>query len=281
MKITKVLLVFLLVMSMALVTAFLAVFTIPDEVKLNVRLGDSQKNKLQCYRNPEAKPIDRNGDIAIFVWNIYKQSKENWRESLEQYSQSASLGLLQEVSMTEEFKAYASKSSWYRSHVDAFSAFGVSSGVLTLSKNSPLLACAYLEVEPWILLPKSGIYAVFPLSDERELAVVNLHSINFTYGIEEYEQQIARLAEALKAHQGPIIFAGDLNAWSVERFDAIRDGLEHLGLKEVKFTPDNRTQFVNGMPLDYIFYRDLELISASSPISEASDHNPLLVKFRL
>jgi hypothetical protein len=48
----------------------------------------------------------------------------------------------------------------------------------------------------------------------------------------------------------------------------------------VAFAPDNRKQFINGMALDHVFYRELNVVSAQSPVTSASDHNPLLVSFR-
>jgi endonuclease/exonuclease/phosphatase (EEP) superfamily protein YafD len=57
--------------------------------------------------------------------------------------------------------------------------------------------------------------------------------------------------------------------------------LAKLGLIEIEFSPDNRTQFVNGMPLDHVFYRGLNVVEASSPVTQSSDHNPLLVSFSL
>lgn len=285
----------LLLLAFIITTAliYLIAFTIPDKVKLNISQGDSHnsshknsqptslKDSLRCFENKQAEPIDQNSELNILVWNIYKQSKPNWQQALKLYTQDTRLALLQEVSMTDEFKDYTKGSTWFSSHVDAFSIFGLSTGVLTLSTNSPLLACAHIEFEPWLQLPKSGIYATFRLSDGRKLVVVNLHSVNFTYGVEEYEKQIHALVVSLKKHQGPIIFAGDLNAWSLERIDTIKKTFDQLGLIEVKFDPDNRKEFINGLALDYVFYRELKLISSETPITDASDHNPLLVKFRL
>lgn len=259
----------------------MSIFRTPDTARLHVSQGESKKGGLKCYNNKKAKPIDNSGELNILVWNIFKQSEKNWRKSLIDYSRNVRLALLQEVSMNDEFKAYTEKSTWFSSHVDAFSVFGLSTGVLTLSINSPLRACAYIEYEPWIQLPKSGIYSLFTLSDKRKLVVVNLHSVNFTYGIEEYEKQITALVDALKKHQGPVIFAGDLNTWSLERITSIKATLDELNLIEVKFNPDNRKKFINGMALDHVFYRELQLVDAKSPSTNASDHNPLLVKFRL
>jgi endonuclease/exonuclease/phosphatase (EEP) superfamily protein YafD len=281
MKTVKRLFLFIIVVSVSVIAAYYYVIKIPQTPLLNVSNSGILNEALQCYENKEAKAIDQNGRLDIFVWNIFKQENDAWRESLEEFSQNTSLGLLQEVSMTDDFKSYARKSKWFSSHVDAFSAFGVSSGVLNFSVQSPLRACAFLEIEPWILLPKSGIYAVFRLTDKRKLAVVNLHSVNFAYGIEEYEKQITALSNALKTHKGPVIFAGDLNTWSMERFNSINVLLGQHGLKKVEFSPDNRKPRINGKALDHVFYRELELVTAQSPSTEASDHNPLLVKFRL
>lgn len=281
MKKVKWSLYFMVLFSIAVVISYFSIFTVSSTAQLNINQSISQDHSLQCFENPQAEFIDNNGQLDILVWNIYKQSEPSWQQELELYTKDSSLALLQEVSMNDEFKAYTQKSNWFSSHVDAFKVFGNSTGVLTLSTSSPLLACAHIELEPWLQLPKSGIYATFRLSDGRELVVVNLHSVNFTYGVEEYEKQINELVEALKKHQGPIIFAGDLNAWSLERIETIEKTLNQLKLIEVKFDPDNRKQFINGLALDYVFYRELQLISAESSISIASDHNPLLVKFKL
>lgn len=272
---------FLVLFTITAVLSYFSIFTVPSTAQLNINQSSSQGHSLQCFENPQAEFIDNNSQLNIVVWNIYKQSEAGWQEALEMYTKNTSLALLQEVSMNEDFIAYSNNSNWFSSHVDAFSVFGSSTGVLTLSTSSPSLACAHIEFEPWLQLPKSGIYSTFRLSDGRELVVVNLHSVNFTYGVEEYEKQINKLVDALKKHQGPIIFAGDLNAWSLERIASIEKTITQLGLIEVKFEPDNRKQFINGLALDYVFYRELKLIDSESPITDASDHNPLLVNFKL
>ncbi|GHY80674.1 hypothetical protein VCSRO169_1785 [Vibrio cholerae] len=130
-------------------------------------------------------------------------------------------------------------------------------------------------------LPKSAIYARYRLSDGQELVVVNLHAVNFTYGTQEYRQQLTALLDELRDFTGPVIVAGDFNSWSEARMALLSTQLASVGLQEVRFSPDNRTTFINGLPLDHVFYRGLQLEKAEAPISDASDHNPLLVRFRL
>jgi len=46
----------------------------------------------------------------------------------------------------------------------------------------------------------------------------------------------------------------------------------------VRFTDDNRRRAFD-RPLDFIFYRGLNVDEASVLVTRASDHNPLLVEF--
>jgi endonuclease/exonuclease/phosphatase (EEP) superfamily protein YafD len=281
MKKTIIVLLIAIMTVTAGIATFFYVFKLPINAQLSVLQDNVQGESLECFKNEQAMPVDDEGILKVLVWNIYKQSREGWRDSLLQYSHDSQLALLQEVSMTPEFKDYINTANWFSSHVDAFQSFDIATGVLNLSLESPLLACAYLEAEPWLQLPKSGIYAVYRLSDGRKLVVINLHSVNFTYGTAEYRQQLAALMADLKQHQGPVIFAGDLNSWSAERINIIRRLLRQVGLTEVKFSPDHRKKFLTGLALDHVFYRGLTLQDAGAPVSDASDHNPLIVRFSL
>jgi endonuclease/exonuclease/phosphatase (EEP) superfamily protein YafD len=215
------------------------------------------------------------------VWNIYKQNREGWSEELSRLSSDAQLLLLQEASLNTGLKQWLSEQGWEGNQVNAFKVMGESAGVINLARTTPNLACGYTEMEPWLRLPKSGIYARYPLSNGQELAVVNLHAVNFTYGTNEYQLQLQALANELSQHTGPIIVAGDFNSWSEERMTVMKQVLTSLGLNEVSFSPDNRVRFISGLPLDHVFYRGLKLENAKAPESDASDHNPLLLSFSL
>ncbi len=254
-----------------------SIFTIPDSPTL---VSDGVA-ALQCKQYESQMPIDKEGHIELVVWNIYKQQNDGWEEALKSYSQNAQLLVLQESSLTPELQSWIVNQEWHSQQVEAFKAFDTTAGVLTLSNATPLKACAYLKREPWLQLPKSSLYTLYQLSNGQELAVINIHAVNFTIGTEEYEQQLKQGYEALKAHQGPIIFAGDFNSWSEARMNAMQSSLEGLGLEEVRFSPDNRTEFVTGLPLDHAYIRGLVVEKAKAPISGASDHNPLLISLRV
>lgn len=270
-----------LILAAITVVGYQSVFTVPKQDQLSFISTSGVELSLECYKNSQAKLLDHEKHINLLVWNIYKQNRENWEEELTKFSSGAQLVLLQEVSMTSDFQYWIQQQKWFGNQVDAFEAFDATAGVLNLSIDTPSAACAYTELEPWLRLPKSALYATYPLSDGTKLAVVNIHAVNFTYGTEEYHRQLNTLVEALLNHKGPVIVAGDFNSWSEARLKVMSQALQRVGLKEVSYDIDNRKQFITGLPLDHVFYRGLELIKAEAPISSASDHNPILVSFKL
>ena len=257
------------------------VFTLPEQGQISSISQGNIAPSLQCYRSDSAKPVDLNGELNVLVWNIYKQNRPNWHASLQTLVEGKQLVLLQEASMTPELLHWIEDNQWFGSQVDAFKAFDTTAGVLNLSYDTPDLACAYTELEPWLGLPKSALYATYPLTNGQSLAVVNIHAVNFTYGTVEYQRQLDTLVTELLNHQGPIIVAGDFNSWSDARLSVMKQALDKIGVTEVTYQVDNRTQFVTGLPLDHVFYRDLVLQKAEAPITDASDHNPIEVSFRL
>jgi len=266
------------------------IFKLPESPQLTTVSGQSSElaistqqgqPELTCYESQTAEPIDLDGKINLLVWNIYKQNRSNWPQVSQQITQDKQLLLFQEASMTEPLKAWINQESWSGNLVDAFKAFDTSAGVLNLAHQLPMKACAYTELEPWLRLPKSALYAEYRLSNGQSLAVVNIHAVNFTYGTEEYHRQLSTLANALKQHQGPMIVAGDFNSWSEQRMAVMREVLQSVGVKEAHYQPDNRTQFVTGLPLDHLFYRGLVLETAEASTTDASDHNPIEARFSI
>lgn len=85
--------------------------------------------------------------------------------------------------------------------------------------------------------------------------VVNIHAVNFSLGVEVYSKQLDPIGEQIALHKGPVIMAGDFNAWSNRRLNALRRFACGMELREVHFTNDQRrTAF--GL-VDFVFYRAL------------------------
>ncbi|PMJ94774.1 endonuclease/exonuclease/phosphatase family protein [Vibrio sp. 10N.261.55.A7] len=276
----KYLAVFTLILACIGTLSAYSIFNIPSQPNVST-INSELQPQLKCLTESSTSPIDENGQLDVLVWNIYKQNRDDWYEELAKLSESRQLVLLQEASMTESLKGWVRDSNWHANQVEAFKAMGVSAGVLTVATEPPSIACAYTEQEPWLRLPKSALFSLYSLSTGEELAVVNIHAVNFSYGVAEYQKQLSALSTALSEHSGPIIFAGDFNSWSDERLGEMRKVMLPLELKAVDFDPDERTQFLNGLALDHVFYRGMTVDKAEAPMSSASDHNPLIVSFSL
>ena len=107
-----------------------------------------------------------------------------------------------------------------------------------------------------------------------ELAIVNIHAINFELSPDTYRAQLGALADALRDHRGPIIFAGDFNTWSDTRDGIVAGIAARLGLTELVLRDDRRALFY-GHHLDHIFVRGLRLVEVGATPVTSSDHNPV------
>jgi endonuclease/exonuclease/phosphatase (EEP) superfamily protein YafD len=273
--------VLLLVISLVLFAAFHLIFEVPERPLLISGQGGNWQVSADCTYLPTTTSLDSNGELNLLVWNIYKQNRDNWQHVLSELSRDSQLILLQEASQTEALVSWAELGGWYSDAVQAFTVFGRSAGVNNLARSTALKRCPAATTEPWLRLPKSGLYALYSLSDGSRLAVLNLHAVNFAFGTTEYRQQITALADFTARHKGPLILAGDFNSWSEARMAVLDEVVSRLGLIAATFSPDQRTRFVNGLPLDHLFYRGLVLKTAEASETDASDHNPLRVRFEL
>ncbi|GEA49370.1 UPF0294 protein [Vibrio inusitatus NBRC 102082] len=276
------------VIAVLFTTAVLAIefpISVPDSEHLIIADGitDSEMESVfQCsVFEKSGQAIDDEGRIDVLVWNIYKQNKETWQPELTKLLKGKQLGLLQEVSFTDEFKDWLYQLDWVGQQVKAFESFDVSAGVFNITQVYPIRVCAQLDAEPWIQIPKSALFATYPLSNGEVLAVGNLHGINFTIGTKAYSKQLKLLASKLEQHNGPVILGGDFNTWSDARLEQLTEIVSSANLEEVQFEPDQRTQFMGGHVLDHLYYRGLELKKAEAPISGASDHNPMIASFSI
>lgn len=247
------------------------------DVPKTPRLALSEKN-IRCRDYITTDAIDISQPLQIAVWNIYKQQLDDWDSELLAMSQTSSLILLQEAQSSPELINYIAENGWHSNQAFAFSVNGEIAGVMTLSDLTPNNVCAYSKIEPYLRLPKSALYSTFPLSNGETLSVINIHSINFTFGIEEYREQLQVLIDAANKIKGPLIIAGDFNTWSERRLQVVQAELKEIGLQEVILSSDVRLR-VFGLPLDHIFYRGLKLEKASTKETKASDHNMIFASF--
>lgn len=224
------------------------------------------------------KPLQEGNTIDVLVWNIYKQKRTDWQQILTKHAH-VELMLLQEARTSLALIEYVQHNKLIADQMPAFSLQDKYAGVMTVAKTVPNLAWGFKIREPLIRFPKSALITIYPLAHtNKTLLVANIHAINFCLGTKQYHKQLKSLLERIFIHGGPVIFAGDFNAWSRQRFELLYQLTQEIGLKPVNFMLDHRTTFL-GRPLDYIFYRGLNIQESRIITTTASDHNPLLVRF--
>ncbi|MFT6050806.1 MAG: endonuclease/exonuclease/phosphatase (EEP) superfamily protein YafD [Halioglobus sp.] len=214
--------------------------------------------------------------MEVLIWNIEKTENAGWRADLRKWGKNTQLVLIQEASKQAGIGAELSQ-FLHGSFANGYHTGKTQTGVLSLSSVSPELHCTLTAWEPWLGTPKATNITLYPITGRPHgLLVINIHAVNFTMGLEGFEEQIQAIAPLLRGHQGPVIVAGDFNTWSSIRASFVDNFMRDHRLEHVNFQPDLRTQFWDN-PLDHVYAKGMDIASAHSVEVTTSDHNPLLV----
>jgi len=218
-------------------------------------------------------------EFSIADWNIYKQEGDNWRDELSALIETNDLIVLQEVKLSFLLQQVMQQHQLSWTQVEAFRIYKQSMGVLTASKVAPLSACKHTIAEPWLRFPKSSLISYYPWAGSEEpLLVANMHMINFTLGVDEFNQQLESVIAVIRQHDGPVIMAGDFNTWTNKRLNQLHMMTSSVDLQQLVYQQDvRRTAF--GNPLDDIYFRGMQQVTASSYETDTSDHNPIVARF--
>jgi endonuclease/exonuclease/phosphatase (EEP) superfamily protein YafD len=220
-------------------------------------------------------------NFRVLNWNSYKGRTTVWQEDLERLSSLSDLVILQEGYLTDELQDLLNRKQYSWDIAKAFTYKDIHTGVLTASRVKPDFLCSFREPEPLSRIPKTVLITRYPLSDTDEyLVIANIHMINFSVNLADYRTQLEKAVEVISQHRGPLIISGDFNSWNKARMRVLTDITQELGAKEVIFDTDHRATFM-GQRLDHIFYRKLVPLEALTEKVTTSDHNPMLVTFRL
>ena len=251
-----------------------------ERVDRKARCGEEGPGNPVVSGDFRREGIDPEG-FTLFSWNTKKGGMEGWELDFATLSAGADLMTLQEVIMTDGLRRLLDDGCDQWDMSTAFLSRKRETGVLTGARTPPDQVCADKYAEPLLIIPKAVLVSRYPLADrEKSLLVANVHLINFTVGVEEYLGQLQRLEETISSHDGPLLLTGDFNTWSDGRSAAVRALAGRLSLREVGFTEDHRTSFF-GRTVDHVFTRGLETVDARVMRVATSDHNPLLVTFRV
>ena len=230
---------------------------------------------MQCDKASDSVPKLTGSRFHLITWNVHKGQDKGWQEDLARLSNQADFVLLQEATQHQNLSAFSTAL-----FVSSFSFKDLLSGVKTFTKTQPEWYCGGGVAEPLIQIPKVASVMSFPLEKGDSLLLINVHLINFEWGIFAYQAQLEQIFSLVENHQGPIIISGDFNAWNEERLNLVNNLMKKYGLDSVALSQDERVRFL-GYPLDYIFTRGVKVVSATSEVVTSSDHNPLLMEFEL
>jgi endonuclease/exonuclease/phosphatase (EEP) superfamily protein YafD len=220
-------------------------------------------------------------NFVVLNWNSYKGKKKGWQEDFDRLSSQSDLVIMQEGHLNVDLQDLLNKRQYKWDIAKAFIYRDTYHGVLTASRIKPDFLCSLRQPEPLSGIPKTVLITRYPLANTVEsLVVANVHMINFSLDIAAYRAQLTKIAEIVAQHQGPLIVAGDFNSWNTARQSTLAEFMQELDLRQVGFEDDKRVTFM-GQNVDHIFYKKLLPIEAFTEKVTTSDHNPMLVTFRL
>lgn len=220
-------------------------------------------------------------EFRISSWNIQKGTRSGWPDTLASLLAQTDLLMLQEASLTEELQAALEQGQWHWDQATGYTYRDIPAGVLTASGVRPASVEAMQTKEPIIQIPKTMLVTTYPLADqEQTLLVVNVHIVNFTLATAPVQNQLMNLNTILNDHAGPVVICGDFNTWKRKRIDMLDAWAAQRNLTQVTLEDDKRSAFL-GNPVDYVFYRGLDLVEATCADVSTSDHNPLAVTFKI
>lgn len=215
--------------------------------------------------------------IRLVSWNVKKGVNSGWHEDFSALADDRDLVLIQEAVWHPD----GPSGTYHWAFAPGYRTREHQSGVMTYSNSEPLAQCNLVSREPWLGSPKATNITKYGLTDTEEMVlVVNIHAINFTFGVSAFSEQLDRIRPILAAHRGPIILSGDFNTWRRKRAMVLDAFAEQFNLTPIEFKKDHRKAFF-GQPLDYIFVRGLRVGASDTRQLSSSDHNPLLVDLSL
>ena len=153
--------------------------------------------------------------IQMLVWNLYKGRKDQFRQSFASLSKGKDIIMISEATTADPVSTA----------MEAVTGFGWNFATSFLMKNdvgTGTAAGSYAaaenvhyyrttDVEPFVNSPKVITVAEYRLPGRVEtLLVLSIHGINWS-GDDAIERQLRATVPELKAHQGPIVLAGDFN----------------------------------------------------------------------
>lgn len=224
--------------------------------------------------------------IKILNWNMYKGSNSSWENDFKSLTKDVDIALLQEAyldkKMTRVFREHPTMRLEMATSFILASRGYVPSGT-AIGSDVKMTDLGYRisePREPVIRTPKAVTYAKFAIEGHKEeLLTITIHAINFVSS-KKLMVQLNDIAKVVRAHKGPVVWAGDFNTWSKKKLRVMHELMAKLELTEAPFGPGRMKVF--GNVIDFVFYKGLELRdSYVLPEVQGADHKPMVVEFYL
>ena len=212
--------------------------------------------------------------FKVLVWNVYKGRKENWHEDFSRVAPSLDLALIQEIKLDDPMKEallsmngaeWVMGTSFFMKDMIR-TGDGIGSRVKPVS--SEVLRTP--DLEPFVKSPKLTIFTEYPIENSTEtLLVATLHAINFRK-TEGMVHQVQQAQEVIRAHRGPVLYAGDFNTKNDSRLTVLDQMTSEVGLSRVPIEDEPESRKT---PLDHAYIRGLK-VNQARIVSEliSSDH---------
>lgn len=224
--------------------------------------------------------------IRILNWNMYKGQNRTWEEDFSILTEDVDIALLQEAYLDHKMSRVFRNHPTMRLEMATSFILANRGYVPTGTAIGSDVKMSHLGYrisgprEPVINTPKTVAYAKFPIAGtDKELLTLTIHAVNFVSS-KKLMKQLEDIAKIVRAHNGPVVWAGDFNTWSKKKLRLTRELMGRLGLIEAPFGPGRMKVF--GNVLDYVFYKGLEVRdSYVLPDVLGADHTPMVVEFYL
>ena len=219
----------------------------------------------------DTKTFNKN-QIKLAVWNIYKNKKDGFEQKYETLQNTNDFLMIQEALHDGENETMHIRANHnFDMAVSFIRKNNQKTGVATLAPIVPTAVkiIRTMDKEPIVKTPKAALLTKY-LIDNREILLINIHSLNAT-NTSKFLRQLEEIGKFLNDYKEPIIFAGDFNTRNKDRMEKLLAFMALHYLEKVPiFTEKN---------LDHIFAKDINVIKFTHEVSEYSDHPILFLTF--
>jgi endonuclease/exonuclease/phosphatase (EEP) superfamily protein YafD len=243
--------------------------------KFVTRIPDYQEpRQMKLVQNTKYEYLE--ADLDVLIWNLHKSRAPESKADFDALMQDVDLALFQEHWVGGNLSAHIALYPVTSIFGYMYDYRGYPTGCLTVAKAKSQYSQAWPSVdhEPIVKTPKMVLETKFASagSGGELILVLNIHGLLFA-SFEAWKHQVEEAFGLIKAHKGPVLFAGDFNTKNKERLHhllalCVKHNITYHDLKSDKY--------------DQVLTRGLKLIEQVKVIrKKSSDHLPIRLKFAL